>query len=113
VSFDNFDSSDAAINAMAGQYLCGKPIEVSYAYKKDTKGERHGSAAERILAANRPTIQAASVPNQPTSVMEGSGVFSNRDSQHHPSSMPPIPGGGMFMGGPSGMPRPPSFQGRP
>jgi len=54
VSFDNFDSSDAAINSMNGQFLGGKIVDVSYAYKKDTKGERHGSAAERILAANRP-----------------------------------------------------------
>ena len=42
---------------------------MSYAYKKDTKGERHGSAAgknlkiynkinilERLLAANRPNV---------------------------------------------------------
>jgi splicing factor 3B subunit 4 len=55
VSFDNFESSDEAIKKMNGQYISGKPIEVSYAYKKDTKGERHGSVAERILAANRPT----------------------------------------------------------
>jgi splicing factor 3B subunit 4 len=54
VSFDNFESSDEAIKKMNGQYISGKPIEVSYAYKKDTKGERHGSVAERILAANRP-----------------------------------------------------------
>jgi splicing factor 3B subunit 4 len=44
VSYDNFESSDSAISSMQGQYLCGKPIEVSYAYKKDTKGDRHGSA---------------------------------------------------------------------
>ena len=54
VSFDNFDSSDKAIQKMKGQYISGKPIEVEYAFKKDTKGERHGSVAERILAANRP-----------------------------------------------------------
>ena len=54
VSFDNFESSDEAITKMNGQYLSGKPIEVEYAYKKDTKGEKHGSVAERILAANRP-----------------------------------------------------------
>ena len=54
VSFDNFDSSDEAITKMNGQYLSGKPIKVEYAYKKDTKGEKHGSVAERILAANRP-----------------------------------------------------------
>ena len=54
VSFDNFESSDKAIQKMKGQYISGKPIEVEYAFKKDTKGERHGSVAERILAANRP-----------------------------------------------------------
>lgn len=47
VSFDNFDSSDAAIDAMNNQYLMNKQITVSYALKKDGKGERHGSAAER------------------------------------------------------------------
>ncbi|KAG0170405.1 Splicing factor 3B subunit 4 [Apophysomyces sp. BC1034] len=51
VSYDNFESSDAAIDAMNGQYLMNKQITVSYAYKKDGKGERHGSAAERLLAA--------------------------------------------------------------
>ena len=35
VSYDNFDSSDMAISRMNGQYLEGKPIDVSYAYKKD------------------------------------------------------------------------------
>lgn len=45
ISYDSFDASDAAIEAMNGQYLCNKAITVSYAFKKDTKGERHGSAA--------------------------------------------------------------------
>ena len=54
VSYDNFDSSDAAIKKLNGQYLSGKPIFVDYAYKQDTKGEKHGSLAERILAGNRP-----------------------------------------------------------
>jgi len=56
VTYDNFESSDTAINAMNGQYFYNKVIHVSYAYKKDTKGERHGSAAERLLAANRPSL---------------------------------------------------------
>jgi len=60
ISFDNFESSDAAIEAMNGQYLMNKAITVSYAFKKDGKGERHGTAAERLLAAqakkNIPTI---------------------------------------------------------
>ncbi|KAI8578242.1 hypothetical protein K450DRAFT_247906 [Umbelopsis ramanniana AG] len=51
VTYDNFDSSDAAIDAMNGQYLMNKEVNVSYAFKKDGKGERHGSQAERLLAA--------------------------------------------------------------
>ncbi|KAJ4803559.1 hypothetical protein LUZ62_016125 [Rhynchospora pubera] len=57
VSYDSFDSSDAAIEAMNGQYLCNRQITVSYAYKKDTKGERHGTPAERVLAASNPAVQ--------------------------------------------------------
>jgi splicing factor 3B subunit 4 len=36
---------------MNGQYLGGRPITLSYSFKKDgNKGERHGSTAERRLA---------------------------------------------------------------
>lgn len=45
INFGSFDSSDAAIEAMNGQYLCNRAITISYAFKKDAKGERHGSAA--------------------------------------------------------------------
>ncbi|KAJ2005284.1 Spliceosome-associated protein 49 [Coemansia thaxteri] len=51
VSFASFESADAAVEAMNGQYLANKPVAVNYAFKKDSKGERHGSAAERLLAA--------------------------------------------------------------
>ncbi|KAL6131456.1 hypothetical protein ACLB2K_069832 [Fragaria x ananassa] len=54
VSFDSFEASDAAIEAMSGQYLCNRQITVSYAYKKDTK-VRHGTPAERVLAASNQT----------------------------------------------------------
>ncbi|KAF5451422.1 hypothetical protein F2P56_026531 [Juglans regia] len=57
ISYDSFEASDAAIEAMNGQYLCNRQITVSYAYKKDTKGERHGTPAERVLAASNPTAQ--------------------------------------------------------
>nr|DAD21022.1 TPA_asm: hypothetical protein HUJ06_022485 [Nelumbo nucifera] len=57
VSYDSFEASDAAIEAMNGQYLCNRQITVSYAYKKDTKGERHGTPAERVLAASNPSAQ--------------------------------------------------------
>ncbi|CAH2326809.1 splicing factor 3B subunit 4 [Pelobates cultripes] len=58
INFASFDASDASIEAMNGQYLCNRPITVSYAFKKDSKGERHGSAAERLLAAQNPLSQA-------------------------------------------------------
>jgi splicing factor 3B subunit 4 len=45
VNYDSFEASDAAIDAMNNQFLCNRPITVTYAFKKDTKGERHGSAA--------------------------------------------------------------------
>eukprot|EP00743_Colponemidia_sp_Colp-15_P003046 GILK01003292.1.p1 GENE.GILK01003292.1~~GILK01003292.1.p1 ORF type:complete len:313 (-),score=38.01 GILK01003292.1:178-1077(-) len=61
VAYDSFEASDAALNAMNGQFLCNRPIHVSYAYKKDTKGERHGSAAERMLAAQA----RAALPQRP------------------------------------------------
>ena len=54
VSFDSFEASDLAIECMNGQFLSNRAIVVQYAYKKDTPGERHGSQAERILAASQP-----------------------------------------------------------
>jgi len=51
VSYNDFDASDAALEALNNQHLMNKPITVQYAFKKDGKGERHGTAAERLLAA--------------------------------------------------------------
>ena len=45
INFASFDAADAAMEAMNGQYLCNRAISISYAFKKDSKGERHGSAA--------------------------------------------------------------------
>ncbi|KXN74160.1 RNA-binding domain-containing protein [Conidiobolus coronatus NRRL 28638] len=59
VSYDNFESSDAAIESMNGQYLANKPVTVSYGFKKDGKGERHGSEAERLLASQAKRNQPA------------------------------------------------------
>lgn len=53
VNFASFDAADAAMGAMNNQYLCNKPISVSYAYKNGSKGEKHGTAAERTLAVRR------------------------------------------------------------
>ena len=73
VSYDSFEASDMAIECMHNQYLCNRQILVQYAFKKATgseetgvmKGERHGSRAERMLAANNPMrkyIQGANNP---------------------------------------------------
>ncbi|GMT37458.1 hypothetical protein PFISCL1PPCAC_28755, partial [Pristionchus fissidentatus] len=63
VNFASFEASDAAMEAMNGQYLCNRAITVSYAFKKDGHGERHGSAAERLLAAQNPLF-TGDRPNQ-------------------------------------------------
>ena len=36
------------------ELMIGIKIPFSFAFKKDGKGERHGSAAERLLAAQNP-----------------------------------------------------------
>eukprot|EP00621_Florenciella_sp_RCC1693_P006345 CAMPEP_0182544382 /NCGR_PEP_ID=MMETSP1323-20130603/33055_1 /TAXON_ID=236787 /ORGANISM="Florenciella parvula, Strain RCC1693" /LENGTH=222 /DNA_ID=CAMNT_0024755411 /DNA_START=157 /DNA_END=821 /DNA_ORIENTATION=+ len=55
-AFDSFEAADLAIECMNGQYLCNRSIQVQYAFKKDSQGERHGSQAERMLAANNPNF---------------------------------------------------------
>lgn len=50
MSYTDFDASDAAVDSMNGQFLMNKAISVQYAFKKDGKGERHGTEAERTLA---------------------------------------------------------------
>ncbi|KAI8056115.1 hypothetical protein BDF22DRAFT_673868 [Syncephalis plumigaleata] len=103
VSFDSFEAADAAIEAMDGQYLANKPISITYAFKKDGKGERHGSAAERLLAAQgkkqgtsagsatRPNQLFASVP-----MPDGSGMMMMQNQHGGRQGMPPqmMSGGG-------------------
>merc|ERR1719356_1525413 len=73
ISYDTFEASDAALAGMNGQFLCNRPISVSYAYKKETKGERHGSAAERLIAANRPKDAPKPAPAALPGKPDGSG----------------------------------------
>jgi splicing factor 3B subunit 4 len=64
LSFDSFEASDMAIECMHNQYLCNRQIIVQYAFKNTNNTEetgqasgvreRHGSVAERMLAANNP-----------------------------------------------------------
>lgn len=51
ISFGDFESSDAAIDNLNGQYILSNQVTVQYAFKKDGKGDRHGDEAERQLAA--------------------------------------------------------------
>ncbi|KAJ8386531.1 hypothetical protein AAFF_G00170010 [Aldrovandia affinis] len=119
INFASFDASDAAIEAMNGQYLCNRPITVSYAFKKDSKGERHGSAAERLLAAQNPLSQAdrphqlfadaPPPPSAPTPVITSLGAGMTMPGLPPPGSFPPVPPpGSMPPGMPPGMPMPPA-----
>ncbi|OJJ52577.1 hypothetical protein ASPSYDRAFT_37103 [Aspergillus sydowii CBS 593.65] len=95
VSFADFESSDAAIANMNGQYLMNKQVSVQYAYKKDGKGERHGDQAERVLAAQarkhnvRPPTQT--LPPQFTAPATPivPGTIPNGDVSRPMSTVPP------------------------
>lgn len=93
VSYADFESSDAAIEAMNHQYLMNKPIEVQYALKKDGKGERHGTAAERLLASqarkNMQLPMSSRPPAAPAAVMNTFGMR---------PAMPVAPFAGSYQG---------------
>jgi splicing factor 3B subunit 4 len=71
VSYTDFESADAAIESMNGQFLMNKPITVQYAFKKDGKGERHGTAAERLLASQARKNNALPLASRPTAAAYG------------------------------------------
>eukprot|EP00775_Hariotina_reticulata_P013299 gene13299-13428_t len=121
VSYDCFEASDAAIEAMNSQYLCNRQITVSYAYKKDTKGERHGTPAERLLAAqkranqasqSRPHTMFATGPKQQPQHWEGrqEGVAPAPPSATSAPVPAPVP---LPQPVPVGMPAPPPTAGLP
>ncbi|KAJ8609321.1 hypothetical protein CTAYLR_009109 [Chrysophaeum taylorii] len=100
VSYDSFEASDLAIECMHNQYLCNKQIQVQYAFKKDSKTERHGSQAERLLAANNPLKIR---PNTMFSAGQASAAFGAP-----PPPPPPQSASLASMGGPAyGMIAPP------
>ncbi|UZJ56508.1 hypothetical protein CBS101457_005828 [Exobasidium rhododendri] len=117
VSFDSFEASDAAIEALSNQHLLNRPITVSYAQKKDGKGgERHGTPAERLLATQarknnalpeyrpfnfnaRPPPPPPSIPGQagmPQAIMGAPPVapppgFTTFQNSGQPGLLPPPP----------------------
>lgn len=115
VSFSAFEASDDAIANMHGQFLMNKEITVQYAYKKDGKGERHGDAAERSLAASgrahniEPTIQPlppqlfnpTAPPSGPSPMPMGMNMGMNMHMSNGDGRGPPPPSPyGMNMGAP-------------
>ncbi|TFK69622.1 hypothetical protein BDN72DRAFT_897107 [Pluteus cervinus] len=102
VSYTDFEASDAAIEAMNGQFLMNKAITVQYAFKKDGKGERHGTSAERLLAAQARKNNALPVSARPPPAPMAFGT------------RPPGPGfqgpyQGQFAGALAQPPPPPGF----
>ncbi|KAF9533584.1 hypothetical protein CPB83DRAFT_482565 [Crepidotus variabilis] len=102
-SYTDFEASDAAVESMNGQFLMNKAITVQYAFKKDGKGERHGTPAERLLAAQARKNNALPVAARPPPAPMAFGA------------RPPMPGGfqgpyqGQFAGALAAPPPPPGF----
>jgi len=87
---------------MNGQFLMNKAITVQYAFKKDGKGERHGTSAERLLAAQARKNNALPVAARPPPAPLAFGA------------RPPMPGfqgpyQGQFAGVLAQPPPPPGF----
>jgi len=110
VAFESFESSDAAINAMNGQFLSGRPISVTYALKKDSKSERHGTSAERLLAANNPNATGIRRPN---SMFAAAPLGMAPPMGGMMGFAPPPPPGAMAAYGQFAPPPPPGYGGMP
>ncbi|KAF7305196.1 hypothetical protein MKEN_01234800 [Mycena kentingensis (nom. inval.)] len=138
VSYIDFEASDAAIEAMNGSFLMNKAVTVQYAFKKDGKGERHGTAAERLLVSQARKNNAipagrpiAPLGFGPVPAYQFQGQFAGALAQPPPppgftpqqTILPTIQMGGMApappppgmmpMGAPMGMGMPPPGMGMP
>ena len=110
VSYDCFEASDAAIEAMNGQFLANRSIVVQYAFRKDARGERHGTPAERLLATQFKAREAGARPHTRFSVGPASkgGAGAAAPPQQMPPQMPiPPPQYGMMPPPMMLMPPPP------
>lgn len=137
VAFSSFEASDAALESLNNQYLLNRPITVTYALKKDGKnGERHGTPAERLLAAQARKNNALPGSNPTNGLDQPQGGWKNSNGAPL-SSMgmmgalqptagfggppPPLhgqggmslPNGNFYSGPPPVGPPPPSMNGYP
>jgi splicing factor 3B subunit 4 len=108
VNFDSFEAADAAIEAMSGQSLGGRQITIMYAFRVDNKTERHGSQAERLLAAasrSKPSLKPntlfATAPGQIVSSVPLTGQSMTGDLMQQQQPSPSVPFGGLTMGLPT------------
>jgi len=99
VNFATFEAADTAMEAMSGQFLCNRAITISFAFKRDGKGERHGSAAERLLASQNP-LTAQGGPNTMFSDAAGGSLSQTVPSAVQQALPPSLGGPRMRMGGP-------------
>lgn len=138
VTMDSFESADLAISTMQGQFLGGKAVNVTYAFKKDgKKGERHGTAEERRLESARkvkmirpktdPLALMAPIPTRPSpfaggvipQAATGAPSLSGMTGADAHAARPPAPPMPSMMGFPppphqhqQGFPPPPPMQQR-
>jgi len=115
VSYDSFEAGDAALASMNGQFLCNRPISVSYAYKKESRGERHGSAAERLLADHRPAEIKPPEPSRGATPLMTPGVTGPKPPAGLPPARPTIggpPRSQPYNARPPSMPPPPGHKPR-
>ncbi|KAJ8908395.1 hypothetical protein NDN08_005104 [Rhodosorus marinus] len=104
VKFNSFEASDAAIEAMNGGFIMNRSIVVQYAFKKDGHNkERHGSQAERLLAAKGQDSLANS-SNAGNYAPPGAGGSVQNQWQMPPSGPPPPRAGGYGYPGGYGTP---------
>ena len=118
ISYISFKASDAARDGMHSQFLANKPITVEYAFKKDTKGERHGSREERMLeeeARKRglPVQAGYTMPQIPPPAQQQQQQLQQQQQvpQQYPPGFAPPPGYGAPPGQPQQMP--PGYGGMP
>lgn len=121
VSYTDFESADQAIEAINNQFLMNKAITVQYAFKKDGKGERHGTPAERLLAAQARKNNALPVGARPPPATLGALAAFGPPAATAPAPAPvagiptpatPVGAAAMGVARPPGVPYPGPYQGQ-